>query len=100
MNTMHNPKKTVAAIQLASGSNVSANLLKAGQLVEEAVESGAGLVVLPENFAFMGKQDQDLLELREHHADLRLSLARYTAHIPIQFARLARPGRAYYGHSE
>ena len=56
---------TAAAIQMASGPLVSANLLEVEKLVAEAVEAGAKLVVLPENFAFMGKEDRDMLELRE-----------------------------------
>ena len=56
-------KSRVAAIQMASSPNVSANLLEARRLIQEAVdESGANLVVLPENFAFMGDQDRDLLD--------------------------------------
>ena len=62
---MSKKRKHVAAIQMASGPNVSANLLKAEQLVGEAVESGAGLVVLPENFSFMGEHGKDLLSIRE-----------------------------------
>lgn len=55
----------VAAIQMASGPNTGANLLEAERLIAEAADSGARLVVLPENFAFMGRRDQDLLTLRE-----------------------------------
>ena len=55
----------VAAIQMASGPNTGANLLEAERLIAEAADSGAQLVVLPENFAFMGKRDRDLLTLRE-----------------------------------
>lgn len=55
----------VAAIQMATGPNVSANLFEAERLVREATEAGAGLVVLPENFAFMGKRGEDQLSLRE-----------------------------------
>jgi nitrilase len=55
----------VAAIQMASGPNTGANLLEAERLIAEAAGSGAQLVVLPENFAFMGKRDRDLLTLRE-----------------------------------
>jgi deaminated glutathione amidase len=62
---MPDKKPKIAAVQMATGPNVSANLLETGRLVAEAVEAGAGLVVLPENFAFMGKQDSDLLALRE-----------------------------------
>ncbi|MBP6734219.1 MAG: carbon-nitrogen hydrolase family protein, partial [Chromatiaceae bacterium] len=53
-------KPRVAAIQMASSPHVSANLMEARRLIQEAVdESGANLVVLPENFAFMGEQDRD-----------------------------------------
>jgi len=58
-------KTRAAAIQMASGSNVSANLLEAERLVGEAAEAGAGLVVLPENFAFMGRSDKELTNLGE-----------------------------------
>jgi len=66
---MSEKRKQAAAIQMASGPNVSANLLIADQLINDAVESGAGLVVLPENFAFMGEHDKDLLALRESDGD-------------------------------
>ncbi len=59
----------LAAVQMATGPNVSANLLETERLVAEAAESGAGLVVLPENFAFMGKRDQDQLALRENDGE-------------------------------
>jgi nitrilase len=58
-------KNKVAAIQMASSPNVSANLLEAERLIGEAAESGAGLVVLPENFAFKGQHDRDMLTLCE-----------------------------------
>ncbi|OOZ36398.1 carbon-nitrogen hydrolase family protein [Solemya velesiana gill symbiont] len=66
---MTDTKKKVAAIQMATGPNVSANLLEAERLVSEAVDNGAGLVVLPENFAFMDKQERDLCALRESDDD-------------------------------
>ena len=62
---MPDKKHKIAAVQMATGPNVSANLLETERLVAEAAESGAGLVVLPENFAFMGKRDQDMLSLKE-----------------------------------
>jgi nitrilase len=55
----------VAAVQMASGPNPTANLIEAERLIGVAAEAGAGLVVLPENFAFMGQQDRDLLPLAE-----------------------------------
>jgi len=55
----------VAAIQMASGPNVGANLLEAERLIGQAVKQGAELVVLPENFAIMGKTEQDKLKVSE-----------------------------------
>jgi predicted amidohydrolase len=49
--------KCVAAVQMASGPNLSANLLEAGRHIAEAADIGAGLVVLPENFNLMPKDD-------------------------------------------
>jgi nitrilase len=58
-------KHKVAAIQMASGPNLSANLLEVEKIVTEAVDAGAELVVLPENFSFMGESDQDNLKFKE-----------------------------------
>lgn len=55
----------LAAIQLASGTNVSANLLEIEKLTEQAVSEGAKLVVLPENFAYMGKSCSEIRAIAE-----------------------------------
>lgn len=55
----------VAAIQMASGPNISANLLEASRLISRAADAGAGLVVLPENFAIMSINETDKLKIRE-----------------------------------
>ena len=55
----------VSAVQMASGPSVHANLLEAQRLIARAVDNGAGLVVLPENFALMGDSEQDKVEARE-----------------------------------
>lgn len=55
----------VAAIQMASGPNVPANLAEAARLIELAVAAGAKLVVLPENFALMGLKESDKVAQRE-----------------------------------
>ncbi|CAH1200690.1 Deaminated glutathione amidase [Candidatus Nitrotoga sp. BS] len=55
----------VAAVQMASGPNVSANLGEARRLIEKAVDQGARLVVLPEYFPIMGLKDTDKLAVRE-----------------------------------
>jgi len=58
-----------ACIQLASGSNVNANLLEAQRLMEHAALEGARLIVLPENFAYMGAQCSDMLAICEQDND-------------------------------
>jgi len=55
----------VAAVQMASGPNVSGNLSEARRLIASAAEKGARLVVLPEFFAIMGMTDQDKIAVRE-----------------------------------
>jgi predicted amidohydrolase len=55
----------VAAIQMVSCSAVGPNLMTMQMLVNQAVEQGAQLIVLPENFAFMGNKDQDKLLIQE-----------------------------------
>lgn len=55
----------VAAIQMASGPNVTGNLHEARRLIEKAVELGARLVVLPEYFPIMGIKETDKIAVRE-----------------------------------
>jgi len=55
----------VAAVQMASGPNVSGNLSEARRLIEKAVEQGARLVVLPEYFPIMGLSETDKVKVRE-----------------------------------
>ena len=53
------------AVQMASGPNIDANLLEAQRLVKEAAKEGSKLVVLPENFAYVGKRCSDILQIGE-----------------------------------
>jgi nitrilase len=55
----------VAAIQMASGPSVAANLSEAERLIGMAAAQGAKLVVLPEYFCIMGKKDSDKVAVRE-----------------------------------
>ncbi len=55
----------VAAIQMASGPNVKANLAEAEKLIKIAVQQEAELVVLPENFAIMGLTEMDKVKIAE-----------------------------------
>ena len=48
---------TAAAIQMVSNDQVDANLKIAADLIAQAADAGANLVVLPENFAFMGRYE-------------------------------------------
>jgi len=55
----------VAAIQMASGPHVTANLQEAGRLIELAAATGARIVALPEYFAIMGMKETDKVAVRE-----------------------------------
>jgi nitrilase len=47
-----------AAVQMTTGDAVSANLEQARRLLTRAREAGARVAVLPENFAFMGREER------------------------------------------
>lgn len=55
----------IAAIQMASGPNVAANLDEAERLIEMAVHQGAKLVALPEYFPIMGMKETDKVAVCE-----------------------------------
>lgn len=55
----------IAAIQMASGTNVSANLIEASKQITSAAQAGAKLIVLPENFAVMVFKDADQIKIAE-----------------------------------
>ncbi len=59
----------VAAIQMTSSDQVADNLGAARRLVSEAAEAGATVVVLPENFAIMGRREADKLAVAEADGD-------------------------------
>lgn len=55
----------IAAIQMASGTNVSANLIEVGKQIVSAGQAGAQLIVLPESFAIMGFEDAAQVKIAE-----------------------------------
>jgi len=55
----------VAAIQLCSGQDQAANLATAASLIEQAAGKGCELILLPENFSFMGGSDTDKIAVAE-----------------------------------
>lgn len=59
----------IAAIQMASGPSVAANLSEAEMLLQMAAQQGARLAVLPEYFAIMGMRETDKVAVREAEGD-------------------------------
>ena len=86
----------VAALQMASGPNVNANLLEAERLIVKAVDAGAKLVVLPENFAHMGHKEADKLNICEVQGNgpIQYFLARQAARHQIWLVGGTIPLRA------
>lgn len=72
----------VAAIQMVSSDDVAANLQTAQRLIADAVEKGARLVSLPENFAYFAG---DGVNTQDYDA----------AAIRLQVAKLARQYQVY-----
>ncbi len=54
-----------AAVQMASSPDVRANINEAERLISDAAKMGSKLIVLPENFALMGKTEFDKLDHKE-----------------------------------
>lgn len=55
----------VAVVQLNSQANVAENMAQVAELTKRAKARGARLVVLPENFAFMGETEDAKLDVAE-----------------------------------
>ena len=51
-----------AALQMTSTPDLEKNLVQAEELIELAVRQGAELIGLPENFAFLGKEEDKLAQ--------------------------------------
>jgi nitrilase len=58
-----------AALQMTSGRDIARNLAEAARLIALAAEDQAELVVLPENFSFLGAEDAERLAAAEHPGD-------------------------------
>jgi len=57
----------VAVIQMTSSAEVQQNLQTAAKLINEAVKQKAQLIVLPENFGFMGFDDAARMAIAEEY---------------------------------
>ncbi len=75
----------VAAIQMVSTHDIAANLREAGRLLAEAATSGAGVAVLPENFAVLATRQMIGCGRREADPDnlIRHFLAEQSAELGI-----------------
>ncbi len=69
MNTKDVFLPHIAAVQMASGPSVGANLIEAERWLGMAAEVGAQMVILPENFALMGMEDRDRVLMSERPGD-------------------------------
>ncbi|HEX5339599.1 MAG TPA: carbon-nitrogen hydrolase family protein [Gammaproteobacteria bacterium] len=58
-------QQRVAALQMNSGADVTTNLREAGRLMAQAAAQGAQLIVLPENFALMARDDAERVRAGE-----------------------------------
>jgi deaminated glutathione amidase len=54
-----------AAVQMTSGPDVAANLATVKPLIAAAADQGASVVLLPENFNFIGRRDIDKRDVAE-----------------------------------
>jgi len=54
-----------SCIQLTAGDDLQSNLNRAALLIEEAVTAGCQLLLLPENFSFMGATEEAKLDVAE-----------------------------------
>jgi len=62
----------VACIQMCSGDDVDANLVRAGEWLKQAAEQGSELALLPENFAFMSADDAGKHDVAEPEEQSRV----------------------------
>src|SRR4051794_36417614 len=58
-----------ALVQMVSSADVADNLYQATELMKQARAMDADLVLLPENFAFMGFNEKDKIKIGEAYGD-------------------------------
>lgn len=74
-----------AAVQMCSGLDVARNLEAAHALLQQAAGEGAGLAVLPENFALMARHEKDKRAIAEAdgHGPIQDQLARWARELRL-----------------
>ena len=88
----------IAAIQMASGTNVSANLSEVSRQIVSAAQAGAELIVIPESFAIMGFEDADQVKIAEEDGtgpiqDFLSEQAKNNKRSPFLFAKFYKNKR-------
>ena len=84
----------VAAIQMTSGADVARNLENAHALLRGARQQDATVVVLPENFAFMGRGEAAKLDVAEEAGQEVTSLLEERTALNTGRANVARRASA------
>jgi deaminated glutathione amidase len=90
----------VAVIQMASGSIVKGNMLEAKKLIKNAVDDGADIIVLPENFGMITANEPDILQYGEVFGDgpLQDFLAQQSAEHSIYLVGGTLPVKSEYSN--
>ncbi len=65
----------LAAVQMCSGNDPAKNLDRACKRIREAAERGADVVALPENFAFMGSEEERVRVAQDLDGEILTALA-------------------------
>jgi len=61
----HDVAPRIACVQMVSSTDVNVNINTAGELIAQAVADGAQVVILPEYFCIMGRNETDKLAVAE-----------------------------------
>lgn len=69
------PRLRLAAVQMCSSRDLEDNLNRASRRIREAADRGADVVALPENFAFMGSDEERSHVAQDLHGEIFRTLA-------------------------
>lgn len=91
---------TVAAIQMTSDDNVNSNLARAEKLIRQAARRGANFVALPENFAYLRSEAEEITYSQPVPGELVTQMATLAKELGIfllagSFPEQAEGGKIY-----
>ncbi|MCS6763519.1 MAG: carbon-nitrogen hydrolase family protein [Candidatus Protistobacter heckmanni] len=83
--TQASSRLKVAAVQTVSGCDAAANLQRGLELARQAAAGGARLILLPEYFCLMGRQESDKVAIREADGEgqMQAALAAFAAEVKV-----------------